>query len=154
MRVFALLPIAMLCLAGCVSSGDRGRVAPFSVIEVIPHQGVEYRRITGADLVAAIVGSTKRSLDIISSGDNDYYYGSDGQTYWNGGHRAGPVYGTYEVTDESVCHHFWGNRWCEGFFRSDDGAYVVMVVSPVTPYNGGVFRVRLTPGVPAIPTER
>jgi hypothetical protein len=119
LRNLACLTAAFLVI-GCAHHAGNDATQPDS----IQHLGKDYRKLTGKDLSQAITGVTLSAIDVVVSGDNNFYYDADGTTYWSTGHRGVPVIGTYKVSDDMVCHTTSQSFWCFEIYKSREGDFL------------------------------
>jgi hypothetical protein len=122
MRKCLTYTAAAFLLIGCAHHAGKDAVQPDS----IQHLGKVYRKLTGAELSQAITGVTLSAIDVVVSGDNNFYYDADGKTYWSTGHRGVPLIGTYQVANDMVCHTTSHSFWCFDIYKSRDGDFLTI----------------------------
>jgi hypothetical protein len=140
------LTIALL-LAGCVPGVRSEAVRSAPNADKIEHLGVTYQKLKGAKLAQAIIGSTLTSLDVVTSGGQETFFGADGRTFWHYGEHNFLSYGSYKVYDELVCATTAYSQYCFDLFESDKGDFLRIL--PPT-YNSPE-RISLHPGAPPVP---
>ncbi|HEX8402815.1 MAG TPA: hypothetical protein VF628_14075 [Allosphingosinicella sp.] len=139
----ALLPM----LLGCVPIG----IDPEAPTDSIQQVGVEYRRLSSAELRSTVIGATVLSLAVTVSGDNAWRYDPAGY-YWNFGHRGVPRRGYFWMRPGLVCHRLGQEEWCDAIYKSQDGRLLrKLIISSAGGNNDFLERIQITPGVTEYP---
>jgi hypothetical protein len=151
LRTSLLALLAFVC--GCASAPvyERPSTPPGPAVHVPPGtsriavEGEIYRRLTGAALRRAIIGTSMYvdARDVVTSGDGAFF-SRDGHSYAHNRDRVQPASGTYSVLGDRVCTEILPNRWCFALFRSHTGGFMVADFAD----NSMPTRVILTFGTP------